>query len=59
MTRAQQLERFLFSCKMARNGQVELSKQVILDGLSHALGSDNLAVACEAASMLANPPRAD
>ena len=54
MTRAQQLEQFLFSVKSANNNRVSLSHQAMLDGLSHAMGSTNTAVACEAASLLAD-----
>jgi hypothetical protein len=53
MNRAQQLERFLFSAKSAENGRVNLSPPVVLYGLSHALGSDNPAVARAAAVLLA------
>ena len=54
MTRTHQLERFLFSVKAAMNGRCDLSHQAILDGLSHAMGSTNMAVACEAALLLAD-----
>tara|TARA_R110000824_G_scaffold91409_2_gene222544 strand:+ start:372 stop:560 length:189 start_codon:yes stop_codon:yes gene_type:complete len=54
MTRAQQLERFLFSAKSAENGRVNISPPVVLDGLSHALGSGNPAVARAAALLLSN-----
>ncbi len=54
MTREHQLERWLFSVKSANNNRVILSEQAALDGLSHALGSPNAAVAQAAAAMLAD-----
>lgn len=59
MTREHQLERFLFSVKTANNGQASLTRQTILDGLSHALTSTNMAVAYEAAALLSDQLRED
>lgn len=58
MTRTHQLERFLFEAKRSLNGNVPLRPETVLDGLSHAMTSSNVAVVYEAARMLSEQRKA-
>jgi hypothetical protein len=53
MTRAQQLERYLFQVKTALIRQTGMHPATLLDGLAHCLTSNNVAVVHEAARILA------